>query len=271
VASPAPTPPANWSFLWGKRRFRRHRVALKVEVHARIRFWAEVVDVSAGGVLLRAPAESFAEAGGKKGGFAFVAEALADPFVVRFSGKHVHGRARLVRVAWQPDGTHCYYFGCRFEQPLNSMKLRRLGLSPRECGPESGIYALPADRMPHQANEHAPLSMEIRDPEGDEDAVYRGLLLGANGRALATDLPPGDPTEFLARLGGRALEVSVTAPNGNVLWTERAYLLSIRMLDPPTMGISIIVLAVEAPPAAVVRRLVARGSARRRRRSAATA
>jgi hypothetical protein len=215
---------------------------------------AQTVDLSASGVLVRVAVSDLAQFGASP--LPALSEALGEGFDLTFPRAQVRTRGELIRLAWKPGDAEGYYVGCRFAMPLARADLAGLGLPPHECGPESGVQALPADLMPLRQCRRTPMSLEILDlSDRTGTPVYAGPLLGVNDGALATDLPAADPTEVAARLGGHAFRVRVRLERSAALWAERAYLLAVRLPDPPQEGVSIVVLASSAPPLAVRRRM----------------
>jgi hypothetical protein len=260
VAQPA-SADSLWSFLWGKRHSRRHRVALRAALHcAGGTFWTTTADLSAGGALLRLDAAEVARTlPGSSGALAGLHEIFSEPFTARFSGRHVAVGARLVRVAWRPDDAGSFYLGCRFDAPLHVGQLRRLGLSPRGCGPESGIHALPSRLMPLQPDRTRRLVLEIRAQGTTGPPAYAGPVAGMNGSALAVSIRGADPTEVVAHLSGESFAIRVVQ-DGEPVWSDTAYILAVRLLEDGAPGVELVVLANGEPDARILRCFRPRGT-----------
>jgi hypothetical protein len=250
---------ANWTFLWGKRRWRRHAVALRAEIRANgASLPAVVADASAGGALVSVSEQAVLRALGKpeRGVLGGLPELLGRGFGIRISSRRVTTTATLVRVTWRQDDPGRLYLGCRFDRPLQARELRRLGLSAAVCGPERGQQARPSSEMALHAPADRPVLLEIRD---ESRLLLAGPLLAAEGRSVATELSPGDPTEAAARLGRHTLRI-VARANDQVLWTDQAYLLAIRAAATAPQAVEIVLLASGPVPYDVTRHLVCRAT-----------
>lgn len=243
-----------WSFLWGKRRSRRHAVSLPARLlGAQAVPTAQALDLSRHGALLRVAVSDLAALDGLAGSSALFAagNVFGDGFVLQFSGG-VRAHGRLVRVSWRPGDDAAVYLGCEFVEPLDAIDLARLGLSRRQCSPETGVGTPPATLMSHVADPDCALSLTVLDPGGLP--IYVGRLVGIQGCALAIHLMPADPTSVVARLSRKAHTVLV-APRGAKAWTSEAYLLAVRLLDGRADAVEVVFKATAPPNRSIVRRM----------------
>jgi hypothetical protein len=257
VSSLAPGPAdALWSFLWGKRRSRRHPVELAVRLlapHCAAR--ARTADLSRHGALIRARTSDLTEAGAAAGAdLADVGARLGEGFTLRFEAG-VKAAAKLVRMAWRPQDPDDVYLGCDFDLPLDAEALARLGVSARDCPPEVGTTTPPAAQMAHVEDPRRPLTLRVLD---DADApLLAGPLAALEGHAIALRLVDVDPTAVVARLGGRANRLAVDLPSGAV-WSSRAYLVAVRLVDGRGDAVEVVLTASPPPSRELLRCLCRR-------------
>ena len=255
---------ALWSFLWGKRRSRRHSVSLGARLkgpHGETRVAA--VDLSRHGTLLRVGESELAAldpVGGQPGLLA-ASQVLGEGFDLEFA-VGVRLGARLVRLCWRQGDTDHVYLGCEFHGPLEAAALARLGLSRRLCLPETGVGTPPGTLMAYVSDPARPLELAVLD--GERAPLFAGPLVGLQGTALAVHLAPADPTHVVARLSGRPHTIRVE-PRGSTPWTSSAYLLAVRLLDGRTDAVEIVLASTKPPPRPLVRRMRPRAAAGRDR------
>jgi hypothetical protein len=260
VSYPAAGPSdALWSFLWGKRRSRRHPIDLAVRLLAPdCAARARTADLSRHGVLLRARTSDLTDVGAATGAdLADVGARLGEGFTLRFEAG-VKAAAKLVRMAWRPQDPDDVYLGCDFDAPLDAEALDRLGVSARDCSPEVGTTTPPAEQMAHVLDPRRPLTLRVLDDAGAP--VLAGPLAALEGHAVALHLANVDPTAVVARLGGRANRLAVTLPSG-AAWSSRAYLVAVRLLDGRADAVEVVLTASPPPSRELLRCLRRRACA----------
>jgi hypothetical protein len=249
---PSTTPSELWSFLWGKRRSRRHEVALTTTLaHEGRAATCEALDLSLHGAMLRVPTSELASAPGAEADSSLgaIESLLGNGFDLGFQGG-VEVYARMVRIAWRPGDDDAVYVGCEFVEPLSEATIARLGLASHHCPPEIGVSTPPAELMSYGPDPKRPLTLSVL---GNADRpLFSGPLLGVEAAALATQLTDVDPTALVARLSGAAHGISVGYP-GAKPWTSLAYLLAVRLLDGQTDGVEVVLSSTRAPSQALLR------------------
>jgi hypothetical protein len=260
MPNPGPRSDSLWAFLWGKRRHRRHPISLGAEIRGlTVPIAVTTMDLSTGGVLLCVPLRRLENALDSESNFLMgLHAALGTGFDIRFSEAGIGVEARLVRIAWPPRDSENLYLGCEFARPLSARALRTLGISEADCVPESGIQACRGDQMRYGVHPSRPLALAVR--VGDGAATVSGDLVGVQDAALAATLGPADPTELVARLSRQQLEAAVLYREESI-WSGRAHLLAVRLLDDLTDGVEVVLLASSAPDASVTRRMKRRPTA----------
>lgn len=250
-----------WSFLWGKRRSRRHGVSLGTTLASGGRSAAcEALDLSLHGALLRVPSSELAGGPGAddSSSLAAIENLLGNGFDLEFP-THVRVYARMVRIAWRPGDDEAVYVGCEFVEPLDDQAIERLGLASHHCPPEVGVTTPPAPMMSYVPDPKRPLTLSVLDTSGLP--LFTGPLVGIEGSALATEFTSIDPTALVARLSGQAHAISVGYP-GAKPWTSQAYLLAVRLLDGQHDGVEVVLSATKSPSHALLRCMRHRGAAR---------
>jgi hypothetical protein len=243
-----------WSFLWGKRRSKRHTASLDVRVWSRnASVTARTVDLSALGALIEISDGDLCRLAGQPPGSVLAAmdRIFGAPFLLEFRRRRVNVEAKPVRITLSPDGVGVLFLGCQFRESLGRARLRRLGLDPEQCGSESGAYAQTGDEMSLRADPDRPVTLSISPvADGKEPApLYVGTLAAASDRSVACALPDFEPSEVVRRLRGHPLVLRASV-DGTRLWMETAYVLAVRRLRRP-VGLEVVFLA-DAPPASEV-------------------
>jgi hypothetical protein len=227
-----------WSFLWGKRRWRRYGVDLDAEIRwQQGRLPARVKDLSMGGALLEVQRAELMEALARLGRAPTnkIHTLFEPPILVRFGSGRVTASSDMVRVAWRPEAPGLVYVACRFRCSLTPDDVHELGVEPKTCAAESGFLAIPSDKMPLQVNVAADATLQVfLCTEGDAPKAGRpafaGPLVAMNRAALAFQLSARDADEVVGQLSSRPFDVRVVV-RGRTLWSGEAWLLAVRVRE----------------------------------------
>jgi hypothetical protein len=242
-----------WSFLWGKRRWRRFGVDLDAELRwQQGRLPARVANLSMGGALLEVRRQEIAALCERLGRAPThkVHTLFEPPFLVRFGTGRVAAAADMVRIAWRPDQGNTVYVACRFRCPLTPDDVQELGVEPRTCAPEAGFLAIPSEKMPLQVNIATDAVVEVHPQEEDRARpagrpAFTGTLVAMNRSALAFRLSARDAAEVVARLSSRPFDVRVVVRE-RTLWSGEAWLLAVRVGE-GAPDLEVVVYAVDDP------------------------
>jgi hypothetical protein len=229
---------STWSFLWGKRRWRRYGVDLDGELRwQQGRLPARVTNLSMGGALLEVRRSDITAALERLGRAPThkVHTLFEPPVLVRFGTGRVVASSDMIRIAWRPDVPNLVYLACRFRCPLTPDDVHELGVEPRTCAAESGFLAVPSEKMPLQVNVATDATLEVyprseQDGAEAEGPAFRGPLVAMNRSALAVQLSARDAGEVVARLSSHAFDARVVV-RGRTLWSGEAWLLAVRVRE----------------------------------------
>jgi len=243
----APVPEPLWTFLYGRRRHRRHDVDHAAVLHGPAGpLDARLVDVSSGGMLLCLERADLRTGGTPSHPTGLVDRNIGAWFRVDLPGSGLSLEASLARLAWRPGDDEHVYLGCRFPRTLDDDSLKRLGIEP-ETGTGETPGRSPSACLPLRAGDGQPFTVELYAIGEDlRVPLLQGALTGAGEQTLVAHARDAGLDESVSRLDGLTLVVEVRKGLES-LWTVRARPLAVRPVAPPDRGIEVVVLADSSP------------------------
>jgi hypothetical protein len=235
------------AFLWGKRRAIRHPVALGVEVQGSQRPVTGLsLDVSAGGAMLRFDLDDLMpSAADEVDPFLLAQTHFRGPRLARFRRHRLKVHLELVRLDYRPDAPDHLFVGVRFARPLSEKQLRKLGLDPTLCGPES--HGLPSELVELRAVDD-PVVCRIYNLGDAQHPMFEGLLLGRGDGTLCVRLDDTDLGVVGKRLRDDAVRIEVL-DGDQPDWEAQARLQAIGLLNHPpgALELGLVVHESKAP------------------------